>query len=141
MPASRSGCRSWPTPREAPAGSSVDSAGSASPGRWFSSPATPTSSSGSAWRRSQDLGVGHGGGETNRFIVDRQIDLNDPVQPGDAVLTSGLSNSVMPPDIPIGVVDKVTPDVDTQVKLLQVRFAVDFSQLDVVQVLKWKPAS
>ena len=90
---------------------------------------------------SQDLGVGHGGGETNRFIVDRQIDLNDPVQPGDAVLTSGLSNSVMPPDIPIGVVDKVTPDVDTQVKLLQVRFAVDFSQLDVVQVLKWKPAS
>ena len=90
---------------------------------------------------SQDLGVGHGGGETNRFIVDRQIELNDPVKPGDAVLTSGLSNSVMPPDIPIGLVDKVTPDVDTQVKLLQVRFAVDFSQLDVVQVLKWKPAS
>jgi rod shape-determining protein MreC len=88
---------------------------------------------------SQDLGVGHGGGDADRFIVDRGIELADPVKPGEAVLTSGLSNSVMPPDIPIGIVDKVTPDENARVQLLQVRYAVDFSQLDVVQVLKWTP--
>jgi rod shape-determining protein MreC len=88
---------------------------------------------------SQDLGVGHGGGDADRFIVDRGIELADPVKPGEAVLTSGLANSVMPPDIPIGIVDKVTPDENARVQLLQVRYAVDFSQLDVVQVLKWTP--
>jgi len=90
---------------------------------------------------SQDLGVGHGGGDSNRFIVDRGIELADPVKPGEAVLTSGLSNSVMPPDIPIGVVDKVTPDENARVQLLQVRYGVDFSRLDVVQVVKWTPQS
>jgi len=90
---------------------------------------------------SQDLGVGHGGGDADRFIVDRGIELSDPVKPGEAVLTSGLANSVMPPDIPIGVVDQVTPDENARVQLLQVRYAVDFSQLDVVQVLKWTPPS
>ena len=90
---------------------------------------------------SQDLGVGHGGGDSDRFIVDRGIELADPVKPGEAVLTSGLTNSVMPPDIPIGLVDKVTPDENARVQLLQIRFGVDFSQLDVVQVLKWTPQS
>ena len=90
---------------------------------------------------SQDLGVGRGGGESGRFIVDRGIELTDPVKPGEAVLTSGLSNSVMPPDIPIGIVDKVTPDENARVQLLQVRYGVDFSQLDVVRVLKWTPSS
>ncbi|MFZ4517087.1 MAG: rod shape-determining protein MreC [Microthrixaceae bacterium] len=88
---------------------------------------------------SQDLGVGRGGGDADRFIVDRGIELADPVEPGEAVLTSGLSDSVMPPDIPIGLVDKVIPDENTRSQLLQVRYAVDFSQLDVVQVLKWEP--
>jgi rod shape-determining protein MreC len=90
---------------------------------------------------SQDLGVGRGGGEANRFIVDRGIELEDPVEPGEAVLTSGLDNSVMPPDVPIGLVDEVIPDENTREQLLRVRYAVDFSQLDVVQVLKWTPPS
>ena len=90
---------------------------------------------------SQDLGVGRGGGDADRFIVDRGIELDDPVKPGEVVLTSGLTDSIMPPDIPIGTVVKVTPDENTRVQLLQADYAVDFSQLDVVQVLKWKPAS
>jgi rod shape-determining protein MreC len=90
---------------------------------------------------SQDLGVGHGGGDSGRFIVDRGIELADPVKPGEAVLTSGLTDSVMPPDLPIGLVDKVTPDENTRVQLLQVHYGVDFSRLDVVQVLKWTPSS
>jgi rod shape-determining protein MreC len=90
---------------------------------------------------SQDLGVGRGGGDTNRFLVDRGIEIGDPVQPGEAVLTSGLTTSVMPPDVPIGTVDEVTPDEDARIQFLRVRYAVDFSQLDVVQVLEWLPPS
>jgi rod shape-determining protein MreC len=88
---------------------------------------------------SQDLGVGRGGGDANRFIVDRGIELEDPVERGEIVLTSGLDNSVMPPDVPIGVVDEVIPDENARQQLLRVRYAVDFSQLDVVQVVKWTP--
>ena len=58
---------------------------------------------------------------------------------GDAVLTSGLSDAIMPPDLPIGVVVRVTPDDANRVQQLQVRYSVDFSQLDVVQVLRWRP--
>ena len=47
--------------------------------------------------------------------------------------------STLPPAIPVGTVDKVTPDEAQQVKILQVNYAVDFSKLDVVQVLKWTP--
>lgn len=90
---------------------------------------------------SQDLGVGRGGGDSGRFLVDRGIEIGDPVEPGEAVLTSGLASSVMPPDVPIGTVEKVTPDEDARIQFLQVRYAVDFSQLDVVQVLKWVPPS
>ena len=87
----------------------------------------------------QDIGLGHGGGDSNRFVVDRGIDVGDPVEPGEVVLTSGLDDSVMPKDIPIGLVDKVRPDENTGMQLLLVDYAVDFSQLDVVQVLKWTP--
>lgn len=90
---------------------------------------------------SQDLGVGRGGGDSGRFVVDRGIEIGDPVEPGEAVLTSGLETSVMPADVPIGLVDKVTPDEDARIQFLTVRYAVDFSQLDVVQVLEWLPPS
>ena len=47
----------------------------------------------------------------------------------------------MPPgnQIPVGTVDKVTPDEAARVQILQVGYSVDFSQLDVVQVVKWVP--
>jgi rod shape-determining protein MreC len=89
---------------------------------------------------SQDLGVGRGGGEAERFIVDRGIELDDPIRAGEAVLTSGLSNAVMPPDVPVGLVEEVLPDEAAGIQLLRVRFAAELSQLDVVQVLKWTPA-
>jgi len=88
---------------------------------------------------SQDLGVGHGGGEANRFIVSQGINLEDPVKNGEPVLTSGLSGAIMPPDIPIGIVSKVTPDDANRVQQLLVKYSADFTQLDVVQVLKWTP--
>ncbi len=88
---------------------------------------------------SQVLGVGHGGGDSGRFIVDRGVAIGVPVEPGEVVLTSGLENSIMPPDIPIGLVDRVTPDENTGLQLLLVDYQSKFDELDVVQVLKWTP--
>ncbi len=87
----------------------------------------------------QDVGFGHGGGDSNRFVVDKGIEIGDPIQPNEVVLTSGLENSVMPPDIPVGTVDKATPNGSSGLQVLLVNYAVDFSQLDVVQVMKWTP--
>jgi rod shape-determining protein MreC len=89
----------------------------------------------------QDMGVGHGGGSSEIFIVDRGIDIADPVEPGEAVLTGGFEDAIMPPGrpIPVGVVAKVSPDAATRTQVLQVDYSVDFSRLDVVQVLLWAP--
>ncbi len=88
---------------------------------------------------SQELGVGHGGGEINRFVVDKGISLDVTVNKGEAVLSSGLDSAVLPPDVPIGLVDRVTPNDAERSQQLLVRYAVDFSQLDVVQVVRWIP--
>ena len=89
-----------------------------------------------------DIGVGRGGGEDGTFIVDRGIDITDPVEPTEGVVTGGLENAIMPAGvpIPIGTVSRVTPDAATRTQILHVDFAVDFSRLDVVQVVKWVPA-
>lgn len=89
----------------------------------------------------QDQGIGHGSGDLTTFIVDRGIDLSDPVEPKDPVFAGGIENSIMPPDsfIPIGTVDKVTPDEAARVQVLQVNYTVEFGRLDVVQVIKWTP--
>ena len=91
----------------------------------------------------QDQGVGHGSGDMSTFIVDRGIDLNDPVKPKDPVFAGGIEDSIMPPDsfIPIGTVDKITPDEAARVQVLQVNYTVEFGRLDVVQVIKWVPPS
>jgi rod shape-determining protein MreC len=87
-----------------------------------------------------DIGVGRGG-EGGTFIVDRGIDITDPVEPGEGVLTGGLEDAIMPAGvpIPIGNVTRVTPDPAAFTQVLHVEFSVDFSRLDVVQVIKWVP--
>jgi rod shape-determining protein MreC len=87
-----------------------------------------------------DIGVGRGG-EGGSFIVDRGIDISDPVEPGEGVLTGGLEDAIMPAGvpIPIGNVTRVTPDPAAFTQVLHVEFSVDFSRLDVVQVIKWVP--
>ena len=81
----------------------------------------------------------HGGGEINRFVVDKGISLDVAVNKGEAVLSSGLEDAVLPPDVPIGLVDRVTPNDAERTQQLLVRYAVDFSQLDVLQVVRWVP--
>lgn len=89
----------------------------------------------------QDQGVGRGGGSSEFFIVDAGISLGDPVEVDDVVVTGGVSNRIMPPGdaIPIGTVARIVPDEVDRLQILYVEYAVDFGQLDVVQVLDWVP--
>jgi rod shape-determining protein MreC len=87
----------------------------------------------------QDLGIGHGSGADNPFVVDRGIEITDRVSTGDAVVTSGLQRAVMPPDLPVGVVSEIQPDEAAGSLILRVDLAAELGQLDVVQVLKWVP--
>lgn len=91
----------------------------------------------------QDMGLGRGGGEGESFIIDRAIDITDPVSVDEYVVTGGFENAIMPPghNIPVGLVEKVTPDAATRTQILHVDLNVDFSRLDVVQVVKWVPSS
>lgn len=88
------------------------------------------------------IGKGHGGGE-DTFIAEVALDIGAPVEPPELVLTGGIERSIMPPGvgIPVGLVDKVTPDEASRLQILQVDYAVDFDELDVVQVIKWVPES
>ncbi|MHB1137513.1 MAG: rod shape-determining protein MreC [Microthrixaceae bacterium] len=87
-------------------------------------------------------GVGHGSGDSTSFIVER-VDLGSVVEPKDTFFAGGNTDSIMPPDgyVPIGTVDKVSPNEATRMQELQVNFSVDFDRLDVVQVIKWTPSS
>jgi rod shape-determining protein MreC len=91
--------------------------------------------------RSNLFGTGHGSGDGTSFIIDRQIDLGEPVELREPVVTGGIERSIMPVGmaIPIGTVEKITPDEANRVQIVQVAFSVDFAELSVVQVLKWVP--
>ncbi len=89
----------------------------------------------------QDLGIGHGSGADNPFVVDRGIEITDRVETGDAVVTSGLERAIMPPDLPVGVVGEIQPDEAAGSLILRVDLGDKVDQLDVVQVLKWVPPS
>jgi rod shape-determining protein MreC len=91
--------------------------------------------------KSNDLGVGRGAGPDRPFIVDRGIDLTDPVAVGDPVSTSGTARAIMPRDLPIGTVTKVTRNQAEQTQVLQVKLSADLTRLDFVQVLDWVPES
>lgn len=89
------------------------------------------------------IGTGHGGGVDGSFVIDRGIDLGEPVDEGDPVLTGGIERAIMPVGlgIPVGIVAEITPDEADRVQILEVDYAVDFDELNVVQVLQWTPES
>ncbi len=93
--------------------------------------------------RSGVIGKGHGGGDETTFIGEVSLDTGAPVEERELVVTGGIERSIMPPgnQIPVGTVDKVTPDEAARVQTLQISYSVDFGELDVVQVVKWVPES
>jgi rod shape-determining protein MreC len=78
-------------------------------------------------------GNGSGGGRLKYMS-----NLED-VQAGDLVLTSGLSG-LYPKGLPIGTVTAVDKKTDSLFQRIEVAPAVDFSRLEEVLVLEYKPA-
>jgi rod shape-determining protein MreC len=81
-----------------------------------------------------DTGViqGQGGSESLTLSF---ISPNANVTVGDSVVTSGYDRGVFPPQIPIGTVNHVSVNGAQLEKAITVTPAVNFTSLDVVQVL------
>jgi rod shape-determining protein MreC len=81
-----------------------------------------------------DTGViqGQGGSESLTLSF---ISPNANVAVGDTVVTSGYDRGVFPPQIPIGIVNHVSVNGAQLEKAITVTPAVNFTSLDVVQVL------
>ena len=86
-----------------------------------------------------NIAVGHGAGPANPFVVDRGVELVDPVEVDETVLTSGLGRASFPKDLPIGRVTEVAQSQAEQTQKLEVRLFTDLERINVVQVLLWEP--
>jgi rod shape-determining protein MreC len=87
---------------------------------------------------SGDIGVTRGGGASQQMPVDL-IDVGTKIEEGAAVVTSGLQESVFPPDIPVGRVVKASVSAGALQQQVTIEPVVDLRRLEFVRVLKWKP--
>jgi rod shape-determining protein MreC len=94
----------------------------------------PQSGAGARIQGIGDTGViqGEGGSESLKLSF---IDPNANVSVGDMVVTSGYDRGIFPPQIPIGTVDRVAVNGAQLEKTITVTPSVNFTSLDVVQVL------
>ena len=75
----------------------------------------------------------------SRQLTVSDFDANAKVKRGDHVITADVSNSVFPPDLPVGRVtsiDKQAAGLGLSAEILP---NVDFADLDFVEVLRWVP--
>jgi rod shape-determining protein MreC len=89
--------------------------------------------------KSNDIGEGRGAGSDKPFLVYDGIDLTDTVAKGDLITTSGTERAIMPGNLHIGTVTKITRNQADQTQILEVRRSADLTRLDYVQVLDWVP--
>lgn len=82
---------------------------------------------------------GHGNGPQNRFVVDSGVALDQLVDKGELIVTSGIEGASFPPDLPIGVVNEVSSSQSDLTQVLQVDLACDLVRLSSVRVLLWEP--
>ena len=87
-----------------------------------------------------DVGIGRGTGSGNPLVVDAGIDPDTPVVEGELVYTSGLAESVFPPDVPVGSVSGVGGGGNPLEQRLEVEPAADLERLAFVTVLRWNPS-
>ncbi len=85
-----------------------------------------------------DVGVGRGTGPGDPLVVDSGIHPDTPVIEGELVYTSGLAQSVFPPDVPIGTVSSVGGGGNPLEQRLEVELAADLERLTFVTVLRWE---
>lgn len=88
---------------------------------------------------SGDVAVANGAGRGEELTVDL-VDAGVPVEPGEAVVTSGLAGSVFPPSLPVGRVTDGRQAGDPADRLVRVEPAAELDRLQFVRVLQWRPA-
>lgn len=85
---------------------------------------------------SGDVGVAVGRGSGSTLRMD-YVDPATKAERGEAVVTSGLQNSVFPPGIPVGKVVAATTASGALQQDVTVRPAADIDRLVFVKVLQW----
>jgi rod shape-determining protein MreC len=75
---------------------------------------------------------GNGAGQPLTFV---RVGVNADAEEGDKVVTSGYDGGIFPPGIPIGFIVNVGGDAREATKEIDVEPYVDFTTLDLVQVL------
>jgi len=83
------------------------------------------------------VGVARGDGAHKPMPVEL-VDISTPVERGDLAVTSGLQQSVFPPDIPVGRVISVRADKGALQQDIGVEPLVDGSRLEFLKVLLWE---
>lgn len=87
---------------------------------------------------SGDIGVARGGGASQQMPVDF-VDVSTKVEVGAAVVTSGLQQSVFPPELPVGRVVRASAAPGALQQDVTIEPVVDLRRLEFVRVLQWKP--
>ena len=87
---------------------------------------------------SGDVGVAVGRGPRSSLRVDL-IEPATKVQRGEAMVTSGLQQSVFPPEIPVGRVVAARAPTGALQQDVTIEPAVDIERLSFVKVLMWGP--
>jgi len=85
------------------------------------------------------IGLGHGAGPENPFVIDERVPLDLAIEKGEKIVTSGLETTIFPKDIPVGTVDEVSPSQSALTQVLDLTMAADLVRLDYIRVLKWEP--
>ncbi|HWW54687.1 MAG TPA: rod shape-determining protein MreC [Acidimicrobiales bacterium] len=87
---------------------------------------------------SGDVGVAHGQGQGKALSMD-PLAKDTPVNVGDVVTTSGLQQSIFPPQIPVGTVLSVSTEPGALLKTVRITPIVDLRRLTFVKVVQWSP--
>ncbi len=87
---------------------------------------------------SRDIGALAGGGARSLMALDL-INIDTAVSEGEAVLTSGLDQGILPPQIPVGRVRSARVPEGALTQEVLVEPFVDFGRLELVRILVWTP--
>jgi cell shape-determining protein MreC len=70
-------------------------------------------------------------------MLDDLDETSKKVLPGDKVVTSASPQNLYPPDVPIGTVSRVVPQVGGQPAQVFIKPFTDLGALDFVSVMRW----